>query len=242
LYKLIYLARRNPTVTREDWPKTWKSHATFAGKLMTAEVQITSMSYNNRIDNPTIDGRAVDIPGLSDAHDGVAVACSASLADVKGGKFTPEERALIDKDELRVFDMLTPEFSFYCAETALRDGDMGNAALFRFLIRKPDISRADFEARFAGAHADRVRDVIAPLSTVSRYLHNRLIEDAPPLFPFDAISECRFTTAEDAVRAAAGPDLAGITKDLAAFCDMDRSIALLTSVVRRYPRAPQETA
>lgn len=237
LYKLIYLARRNPAVSREDWPKTWRSHATFAGKLMTREATLTSMSYNNRIDIPMLAGRPVAVPGVSQAHDGVAVACSESLEALQFGGFAPEDRGLIDQDELRVFDMPTPAFSFFCTETVMCEGDIGEAALFRFLARKKGVSRADFEARFHDGHGKLARAVIAPMDTVSRYTHNRLIQAPPPLFPFEGISECRFATADDAVRTLTGSEFAPLTQDLEEFCDMARSVAMLTQVCRRWPRA-----
>jgi hypothetical protein len=39
-YKLIYLARRAATVSREDWPRTWKSHAIFASQFPVLEAEI----------------------------------------------------------------------------------------------------------------------------------------------------------------------------------------------------------
>ena len=33
MYKLIYLARREPNCSREGWPELWNSHSAFAGKF-----------------------------------------------------------------------------------------------------------------------------------------------------------------------------------------------------------------
>lgn len=230
MYKLIYLARRNPTVHREDWPETWRSHATFANQFAFVANDITYSCYCNRIDEPTLDGRPVDLPGLSRDHDGVALGVSPTVETLQGGGFSKEERALIDKDELRVFDMLTPNFSFYCTETVLKDGKFGEYGIFRFLARKPGLSREAFAARFDGRHADAARDAIEALGTVVRYAHNRPIHDPLPLFPFDAISDCWFASAEDAVKALLDPTLA---EDLDGLCDRDRSVTILTHAFRR---------
>ena len=63
-YKLIYLARRAATVSRDDWPRTWKSHAIFASQFPVLESKIEWMRYCNRIDQPTLDGEPVDVPFL----------------------------------------------------------------------------------------------------------------------------------------------------------------------------------
>ena len=55
-YKLIYLARRAATVAREDWPRTWKSHAIFASQFPVMESEIRWLRYCNRIDVPMLEG------------------------------------------------------------------------------------------------------------------------------------------------------------------------------------------
>ena len=80
------------------------------------------MRYCNRIDAPTLDGELCDLPGLSTAHDGVAVAGGDSLEAMNGSFFSDDDRARIYEDERRVFDMLTPNFTYYCTEAVLRDG------------------------------------------------------------------------------------------------------------------------
>jgi len=125
-YKLIYLARRAKTVAREDWPRTWKSHAIFASKFPVLEAEIRWLRYCNRIDEPTLDGQPIDLPELTTAHDGVAIAGSPTLEGISGAGFN---RALIDEDELRVFDMQTPKFTFFTLETPDRNGKLGEAAL-----------------------------------------------------------------------------------------------------------------
>jgi len=228
MYKLIYLARRNPAVSREDWPETWRSHATFANKFAFVANDITYSCYCNRIDHPTLEGRNVDLPGLSQDHDGVALGVSHTVETLQGGGFSSEERDLIDKDELRVFDMLTPNFSFYCTETVLKDGRYGEYGIFRFLARKPDLSPKEFEARFNGKHAEIASGALD--GSVVRYAHNRPIHDPLPLFPFDAIVDCWFPSEDDAVRALLDP---AIAQDLERFCDTDRSVTMLTHAFRR---------
>lgn len=228
MYKLIYLARRNPSCTREDWPEHWRSHATFAGQFAFIANDITYSCYCNRIDQPTLDGRPVEVPGLSRDHDGVAVGVSPTVETLKGGGFSKEERALIDQDELRVFDMLTPEFSYYCTETVLKPGKYGEYGLIRFLARKPELSPEAFRQWFEGEFADAAR--AATDGSVVRHALDTPTHGPLPRFPFDAITDCWFDSEDDAVRAALDP---AIPQALAEMCDMEASVTMLTHANRR---------
>ncbi len=220
-YKIVYLARRAKSVSREDWPKTWKSHAVFASQFPALEAKIDWMRYCNRIDG-------IDLPGLSTAHDGVALVAGDSLEGLTGTGISAEDRAKIDADELRVFDMLTPNFTFYCEENVLRDGPAAQIAMIRFLPRAEGVSHGAFDARLYAAHAD-----IGPLPGLNRLALNRPVQDPLPLFPFDGIAEWWFESEDDAVNAVAGEALG---QDLADFCDMDRAVTMLTSICHRWPK------
>jgi hypothetical protein len=227
VYKLIYLARRNPNATREEWPALWNSHSAFAGKFPGLRGGIKYSRYCNRIDN-------VNVPGTSTAHDGVAIAFSDTVEVIQGGCFNTKQRAQIDCDELRVFDTLTPYFSFYCTEKRLRDGNLGEAAVFRFLARAPELSRVAFVERLMGEHAKVAENAINGKSTITRYALNTPLHRPPhALFPFEAISECWFATADDAVRSLKEGQLSAVEKDIGAFTEADRNVVMLTQVCNK---------
>ncbi len=227
-YKLVYLARRATNVSREDWPRTWRSHAVFASQFPVLETEIAWMRYCNRADT--------SLPGISAAHDGVAVAASSSLKGLNGAGFSDADRALIDQDELRVFDMLTPNFTYYCEENPILEGAPGEAAVFSFLARKPEMSHAEFDARWNGKHAEIADGAVAALGTMTRYIHNRPVHDPLPLFPFDGIAEGWFASVADAEAAFRGDALDPLRRDLAGFCDFGQSVVMLTSVCHRWPK------
>ena len=232
-YKMLYLARRAPTVAWEDWPRTWKSHAIFASQFPAMTGTIDWMRYTTRIDDPALG----DLP-VSTAHDGVSVAEAPELDTFYGRGFTPEQRALIDQDELRVFDRYTPEFSFYCTEARLRDGPLGEAAIFRFLLRRPEVSREAFEAHLKGEHARLCAEAADGLGA-RRWALNLTLDTPPSAFPFEAIDECWFATAEDAARALNAPAMRALTEDLAKVCETPRNITLLTRPTHRWPKEPK---
>lgn len=227
--KLIYLARRNPGISREDWPKTWRSHAIFASQFSVAGSRIEWMRYCNRIEAPELDGAPVSLPMVSTAHDGVALINNGqnepSLSPL------PEDvRNALDTDELRVFDRLVTNFAFPCVETCLLDGLPGKAAVYVFL------PVGDLKARLDGAHADVVRKTLPALGGVTRYAHNHPIQIPAPPFDFGAIVEMWFATPDDAVRALSQGALDPILADLAVFADMDGAVIMLTAPCHAYPK------
>lgn len=235
-FKLIYLARRNPSIAFEDWPRAWRSHAVFASQFPVIGGRINSLFYCSRLASPTLDGAPFDPPGASLDHDGVAVVSSPSAEDL-GGELSAEDRARIDEDERRVFDAQTPSFSFRCQETLVQGGAPGQAAVIRFLARQAGGSRDAFRARWSQGHADVAVRAADAAGTVTRYVHDDLVEPPPPGYPFDGITETWFASPDDAVRSFVDGALAPVAEDLAAFCDLDRSVTLSTRAVHRWPRA-----
>jgi EthD domain len=229
-YKMLYLARRAPTVSWEEWPRTWKSHAVFASQFPAMSGTIDWMRYTTRVDDPTLG----QLP-VSTQHDGVSVAQAPELDTFYGKGFTPEQRKLIDQDELRVFDRYTPEFSFYCTEVRVFDGPLGEAAVFRFLRRKADTSRDAFERHLKGEHARLCTQTAATLRA-QRWALNSTVDAPPPDFPFEAIDECWFGSVNDAAGALIAPAMLQLVDDLAKVCAMENSITMLTRPTHRWPK------
>ena len=227
---MLYLARRAATVTWEEWPRTWKSHAIFASRFPAMSGTIDWMRYTTRVDDPALGKLPV-----STGHDGVSVAEAPVLDTFYGRGFSPAQRALIDEDELRVFDRYTPRFSFYCTEARVLDGPVGEAAIFRFLYRKPGIARDVFENHLKANYAHLCAEAAAPLG-VQRWALNSTIDPPPTDFPFEAIDECWFAAVGEAARALTAPAMTCVTEALAAVCDIDRNVTMLTRSTHRWPR------
>jgi hypothetical protein len=233
-YKMIYLAQRNPAVAPQAWPRAWRSHAAYAATFPVLGAQIKGLFYCSRIFDPTLGGEPAILPGASRDHDGVAVVSSPHGVEV-GGTLAPEDRARILEDELRVFRVHTPNFTFRCEEVLVEGGSPGPAAVFRFLARRPQDSPETFLARWTAEQAPLAIAAATRSGGLVRYVHDRMREPPPPGYPFDGISEAWFATTEDAVRFAAretGPDL----DHLASLCDPARSVALATQVIHGWPK------
>ena len=232
-YKLIYLARRANTVSREDWPRTWRSHAVFASQFPTMEANISWLRYCNRIDRPEIDGAPVQLPGLSTDHDGVAVAASPTLTGIRGGGFSAEDQAKIDEDERRVFDMLTPNFTYFATELVVKHGPLGKAALFHFLPRAQGMTGQEFAQRYRNDHAAAANRETANVEGLTRAVLNFPVNAPLPLFPFDGISEFWFETPDDAARAVADRALGGVIDDVQPICSPG-ILQVMTAVSHRW--------
>ncbi len=233
--KMIYLARRNPSIEAEDWPRMWRSHAAYAATILTLDSRLSSLFYCSRVLPPMLDGAPFDPPEAARNYDGVAIV-SSDTDEVPQVEMTPEVRAKIDQDELRVFSTYVPRFSFRCEEVLEHGGAPGKAAVIRFLVRKAGSAREAFLAYWSGRHAEMARRAADASGIVMRYVHDDLIEEPPPGYPFDGITETWFANIEDAVRSFADDTLVSVAQDLTAFCDRERSVTLLTSVIHRWPR------
>jgi len=153
---------------------------------------------------------------------------------ISGAGFTPEDREKIDEDERRVFDMLTPNFTFFTTETPVKEGPVGEVAVFSFHARKPGMTREEFDDRYHGEHAQVARDMVGSLAGLTRYMLNRPVQDPLPLFPFDGITEGWYETEDDAIRALTGSELDPVRRDLGLFCDPGAGVIMLTRPCHRW--------
>jgi len=232
-FKLIYLARRNPSIKAEEWPRAWRSHAVYASQFPVISATVRSLLYCSRVLEPTLDNARFDAPGVSRDYDGVGI---ASGPEPVRAALTPESQAKIDEDELRIFSNYSPRFSFHCKETLVQGGTPGGAAVIRFLVRKSASTGEEFLAHWNERHAGIAQRAAGAAGTVTRYVHNGLTEDPPPGYPFDGITETWFAGPEDAARSLVDRAFEPVIADLSTFTDPARSVTLFTSVIHRWPR------
>lgn len=237
IYKSIYLAQRNPAIAPEDWPKAWRSHPREVAKLGPAGAAIgaaiDTINYCARVREPVLEGDRFDPPGVSQAHDGVAVVSSRSEALIRMGENREGQEAVID-DEVRVFGRPADAFALACREAVSLGGPPARAAVIRFFVRKPSVSPDDFLTRWADAHADLAARAVGG-GRLSRYVQNAVLR-RPPGYEFDGVAEAWFESVDDAVGALVDPGLAALMQDTPEFCDLGRGVTMLTEVIFRMPR------
>jgi hypothetical protein len=249
LYKQFYLAKRNPDIPAEEWPRAWRSHAKYIStEFKGAVAPIASVSYCTRVLQPTLAGAAFEPPDASREYDGVAVVASPSADAFRAAVWgisqeewhaatglSKADRKKVEIDELRVFSTHVANFSFRCTETFVHGGAPGQAAIIRFLCRKAGSSREQFDAALA-RHADIGKRAVDATNTATRYVHNLLREAPPPDYPFDGVTETWFIASDDATRAFVDDAFKPVARDLPGFCDIDRSVTMLCHVTHRWPR------
>lgn len=189
--KGIYLARRAKTISRDEWPDVWRTHARFATQFPVTTENLALIAYYNRIDQPALEGTPVQVPGLCADHDGVAILANDAISQFVIEGYPEEDFAKILQDEERVFDMLTFNFTWDCEVTLDQGSGGGEVVVFRFLKPAPGISAGQF-----GKAWDEIDDSFAK---AQRHVHNRLSPDRP-LFPFAGVSESWFASEDDAVQ------------------------------------------
>ena len=234
-FKVVYLAKRNPSVKAEDWPRTWRSHAAYAAQFPVIYAEFSSAYYCARVLQPSIKGVLIEPSEAARDYDGVAIVSSPTVDGVPR-EMPPEVAAKIDEDELRVFSTYVREFSFRCKEVVVHGDVPGKAVVIRLLARKTGLSRGEFLAHLNGRYAESAKSAADASGKVVRYVQNQVIEEPPPGYPFDGVTEIWFANTDDAAGSFADGALAPLAQQLPVFCDLKRSVTLLTSVVMRFPR------
>jgi EthD domain len=237
-YKLIYLPRRNQTVSRSDWPRTWRSHAIFASQFPVLTSDLHWMRYCNRIDETVPAGEGRELPGwLSRDYDGVSVAAGGGEDVFDGSGFTPDQRASIDGDELRVFADYTPRYSFYCKETLAFGGEPGAAAVFAFLAKPSGLDMDPFIMRWHREHVAMAQGLLGKPGGLVRIANNRPHRPPPPNYPFAGIGEYWFASDDDAIAAVQpGGMFEPLRDDLVKFSNAEQGTVMLVSAFHGWPK------
>jgi hypothetical protein len=237
MYKLLYLASRNPAVSIEDWPRTWRSHAVYVSQFPAMETELCSLFYCCRIVGPALEGEPVHLPTVSSGHEGVAVVTSPKLSNLTESLVSPEDQLKVEADELRVFGQrVHGNIAFTCTESLVRPGTQGKAAVFRFLKAKDGVSRSEFNRAWE-EHSRTERQILSRVNGAGLAARNELVRDPPAALPFDGIAETWFATSDDAVRSLIDGSQNEIVDSLAEFCDVDRTITMLTRVCHSWQQA-----
>jgi hypothetical protein len=170
MQKLIYLAKRKPGFTFDEFVCRWRKHGAFA---MGSPIWRHAIGY---VQAEPI--RPAPIPGASEEFD--AVACYM-IRDAMFKEMTEEDAAAgqaIAQDELETFAAPIPTVSLWVKEERIRAGELGGITAYLFF-------QSDATARDI---ADRARD-IAGLNRITLNMRNDDLGPESNTLPYRAVVE-----------------------------------------------------
>lgn len=230
VWKMIYLARRNPTLAAEDFPQAWREHSALGRRCRNVQDKVLGVTQCSRV----LEGDG--IAGCSTDYDGVNLLRLRDLQAASDIWHDPETLAIMRPDEPRVFSTYVRDCALVCREHVVREAAAGGVCVLAFLRRRAGVSRADFDANglaavWLGAPASR---------SAQRMVLNAVVQPPPSGYDYDAIAEWWFESVSVARAAffgrSAGRDLREQLPALfEARVDLARSVFLFTQVSHRRP-------
>ena len=243
-WKMIYLARRNPTLAAEDFAQAWREHASLGCQCRNVQDKVLGVKQCTRLrsdgEHSAEDG---GLRGTSTGYDGVNLLQLRDLGVASDLWNDPDTLAIMRPDEPRVFSTYVRDFTLVCRERVLRAAPAEPVALpvalFGFLRRHPHVSKTDFDA--AWANGPPTDWLAAPaLQRAQRVVHNSVVQTPPAGYEYDGIAEWWFDSAEAARMAfggsGAGGDLRGsLPEAYGALADLQHSVFMFTQVTHQRP-------
>jgi hypothetical protein len=229
VWKMIYLARRNPQLSAEAFPQAWREHSALGRQCRNVGERVISVMQCSRVLDPTVlVGAALDYDGVNLLHLRDRESAAAIWNDA-------ETLAIMRPDEPRVFSTYVRDFSLVCREQVLRDGPRGAIGLIGFLRRRAELSIAGFQQAWHGAVAVSLVTP-GPLRQATRIVNNDVVDLPPPGYAYDAIVECWFESMAALEQAFDPRDLrAQLPPAMSALLDLPGSVFMLTRVTHSRP-------
>ena len=192
--KLIYLAKRNPSLMREDFTARWRQHGAL-GMSMPRWVNIRRYVHCD-VQQPGIDG-------VSECYDGVGLIWHRSPeARARHRADNTSQGQMVD-DEAHTFAEPVYNFCLLAEETILRSQGVGPVKLIRFVERSKAITGEAFARAWKGQYAPALLQDIAS-GEVLRYVQNHVLPPERPggwALKSDCVDEFWFESGDKAAAA-----------------------------------------
>lgn len=221
-WKMIYLAKRNPTLAPEDFPQAWREHSALGRECRNVQDKVKAVRQCSRVLN-----RPGVPSGASVDYDGVNL---LSLRDRQAADdiWSDEETLRIMRpDEPRVFSTYVRDFTLVAQEQVLRDGEETGVCLVLFLRALPG---RRLQAR------DLASSPAGPWSVATRMVWNEVAGERPAGYEYDVIVEAWYESVDAVAAAFAGaPVWQWLPAALADAVDIAGSVCMSTRITHRRP-------
>lgn len=189
-YKMIYLARRNPGLTAEQFPQAWREHSALGRQCPNVQGKITAVAQCSRVlGEPRLLGTSAD-------YDGVNIMALRDLQAARDIWDDDDVRTVMRPDELRVFADHVVHFTLVAEEQEIRPDPQGSFALIGFHARPEAIPANAFIQDWLALLQTQVAQEVLR-NQVGRCVANAVALSPPPGYEFDLITEFWFDRLED---------------------------------------------
>jgi hypothetical protein len=189
MIKTVYLAKRNPDTSYEEFVANWRQHAVLSGSFPEVGRRFESVIQCKRV----LDDLGEDL-GLTQEFDGANLLGLTSLFDAVD-VYNQEGIPTLQADEKRVFSDYVSESSMTGVEHVLLDGDRGQVVVLELVRRRPGSDLRSFLLSWTGDYARAVMSSAPFGACVRRYVHNQIVLPTPPGWGYDGIAELWFDDA-----------------------------------------------
>jgi hypothetical protein len=184
MVKTVYLARRNPDTTYEEFLRNWRHHAKLSGTFPAIVAAHSSVVQCARIPG-------LEQPGINQDYDGANLLGLRSLL-LALQVFDDPARDVLRADELRVFSTFVEDTSLITVETVLSDQPIGKCLLLELVAKRDDLDKASFIKSWSGRSAGALMETDAFKESAGRYVHNHVVVPPPAGYEFDGVGEVWF--------------------------------------------------
>ncbi|WP_043005816.1 EthD domain-containing protein [Comamonas testosteroni] len=204
VWKMIYLARRNPALRPEEFAQAWREHSALGRQCRNVGQRVQAVAQCARV----LSGPA-QAAALSQDYDGVNLMVLAEREAGSAIWSDPETLAIMRPDEPRVFADYVRNFSLLCRQQVLRgcgSADVlprqGQLILIGF-VQRSDV----WQGAAALPQACPPQWQGGALALASRIVCNTVDAQAPDGYGYRHVLEWWFDTLEQAQAAAASLDV-----------------------------------
>lgn len=182
--KVVYLARRNPRLSQDEFPARWRQHSLLAGSMPSIRPGFVQVAQCINLYNREV------VPRAALDYDGVNLLTLVDPAYASIPWQSDEVLELILPDELATFDGYVRHFSLTTLEHVVVDGPMRPYCLILFLKRDRKLDMDEF--------TDALLDVHGAMAKGGARAVVNIVTDRQPGYNFDAVTELWFDSQEQA--------------------------------------------